>query len=65
MSKNERMQAVVEGFRKKNAKSDDLPKVLVAEIIEAQADLAEKSPTKCERTITDLLVAHLDSEISK
>ena len=65
MSKNERMQAVVEGFRKKNAKSDDLPKVLVAAIIEAQADLAEKSPTGCERAITDLVVAHLDSKASK
>ena len=65
MSRDKSMQQAVERFRKKNAKSNDLPEDLVAAIIEAQADLAEKSPTECERAITDLVVAHLDSDASK
>jgi len=65
MSRDKSMQQAVERFRKKNAKSNDLPEDLVAAIIEAQADLAEKSPTECERAIADLVIAHLDSEASK
>ena len=65
MTRDKSMQQAVERFRKKNAKSDALPKDLVAAIIEAQADLAEKSPTECERAIADLIIAHLDSEASK
>ena len=64
MSRDKSMQQAVERFRKKNAKSNDLPEDLVAAIIEAQADLAEKSPTECERAITDLVVEHLDSKAS-
>ena len=65
MSRDKSMQQAVEGFRKKSANAKDLPKDLVAALIEAQADLAEKSPTECERAIADLVVAHLDSEASK
>ena len=65
MSRDKSMQQAVEGFRKKSANAKDLPKDLVAAIIEAQADLAEKSPTECQRKIADLVVAHLDSEVSK
>lgn len=65
MSRDKSMQQAVEGFRKKSANAKQLPKDLVAAIIEAQADLAEKSPTECERAITDLIVAHLESAASK
>lgn len=65
MNKNERMQAVVEDLRTKNAKANNLPKALVAAIIEAQAELGDQSPTECERTIATLVIAHLDSEVSK
>ena len=65
MSRDKNMQQAVEGFRKKRPNAQDLPKDLVAAIIDAQADLGEKSPTECERAITDLVVAHLESELSK
>ena len=65
MNRNEHIQKIVEDLRNKNTNSNNLPKDLVAAIIEAQANLGEESPTGCERTITDLLVSHLDSEVSK
>ena len=62
MNQNERMQTAVEDLRKKNAQADNLPKDLVATILEAQVDLGGQSPTECERTIANLVIAHLDSE---
>ena len=62
MSKNERMQEVVEEFRKKEA--NDLPEGLVAAIIETQANLAD-DPKACEGAISDLLTEHLESKMDE
>ena len=59
MNRIKTIQREVEKFRKRIA--DDLPKGLVEQIIEIQAE-NDEDPTACQRGIQELITQHLDPE---